>query len=1445
MKKIVFILFAVFLFFGCLSPVKKLGCCVAENVTNGDGCLLLNMSDGEFYDYTSDTVECDNPDRNLSGLCNVSLNGEYTLVPVCTDDELTECLMPDCVAMVCGDFKYTPRVAPAFGSMDDATSYTPVDTEEVEVQNFYKAQCRFLDMDTKLQRIMRNSNSMINVFRIGIGGSFDEYDQYRYLFPLTDKFCGIGESVMGGEGVDRYVNYLQPSLEPVEESTEDDCVDKENVPPQLGFSDEDLSRETIYSLIGPEGDKILYSWSPPYVDSASYAFNYYATIITELEVEYEGGEEWLSQGTDTVSGLHKNLDKEFYRKMLPIVYADDIFDPDTKRAPFECDSESMECYSGYCDTSFYSRGVLVSTEGEDVLAECIEVVDDGYHKRVVCSPLVNVNPSSEEGEPPEMRYSRVTVRPWQYVVETVSYAQKDLTEGADDPEGDCSGMGDYHRCKLRENWENMFNTEEGSFNFNEDNSYVGREYTVREIPGAIRFYEKEEKDCEDYPGSSSTSEVQCSEVETTSEFPPASSVVFFGSGKDDGRVVYNGQTIIGYIIADPSDFDDIFLVDNCGLSMENINDFPEPASCKQLDEEEYDECYLKCMNIGFCGWSGDVEGMGESCIKYCSGKLKSLPCNPQEGPYSDQLEPEDYPQPATCEELPDESSVDQEEYDECFTLCNSFCSYLSDTESACDSYCSMELPGKPCNPYTEPLAPAVNTEDFIRVEIGNPDENPEAWRSLSNAFVPLFEQKMDDIAYSDFDDGCGNLVDDSDLVLSSMPWVIAYDKGSLDFSGSHYSLFEPHYHISYGPEVLSEKNVYDFSVPPVDTLGTSSCDLRFGTTTMVYKDTVVWNYPEYFYWMVYPEYIYLIKYNPEDNAMGDCKVNSQSLLPEVRTYGWCEPCTVSTIAYQEMETTDDSYYSAYRVDLNDSTSEQLCTLNTDLDVPSYDEFTLTDLLSCRDYPVDGLSEYSGTIQQYKGENNDFEVSIVSAPRTVPEASVFKERLIEYMKSGVLPVVDLSDESNWDRNLTSTELPFEGYFEEYDFQRSFGKSGGIVTITEWVDGGSAANKDDAIIDRTTALRKRCYGCLNAVGVRADSFESFNRTLEKLMSNPMLSVQIDLIAYEYEVSEHSYESSGAENITSEVVSDLESQSRFALQEYGMPTLVVPFNVESDGTWSDEDYEILFRGVVDSKERFASAGMIGLVYAPVRSYHEGLTIPNPNPFNPGGKTIAVPSNTQGLVDVDFISAVGDPTGKLCAMENAMNNLVSSSPIAMFNKITTVESVNCTKCTSLDRITGDCDKTCDNGVECLMPSEVPSSEQGNYRCPENAIPDGVPGSCRLCNETPGTYRCVYRYSNGTKETVEYDSSQVDSELYIDVIAGIEKPDKCCVLDSATDRTYSFMKTTVASASERPVVFSESGDPYQDCGVSNPLDKISEGGFCGVEVPTENYDITCEFIPE
>jgi hypothetical protein len=81
-----------------------------------------------------------------------------------------------------------------------------------------------------------------------------------------------------------------------------------------------------------------------------------------------------------------------------------------------------------------------------------------------------------------------------------------------------------------------------------------------------------------------------------------------------------------------------------------------------------------------------------------------------------------------------------------------------------------------------------------------------------------------------------------------------------------------------------------------------------------------------------------------------------------------------------------------------------------------------------------------------------------------------------------------------------------------------------------------------------------------------------------------------------------------------------------------------------------------------------------------------------------------------------------------------------------------------------------------------------------------------------------------------------------MDVLAGLPKPQKCCIKNEAANITYTYTKKTVQSPLNKPVVFPKTGDKNVDCGFGATIeDATALSTFCNIQaVPFKDYDIKC-----
>lgn len=182
-------------------------------------------------------------------------------------------------------------------------------------------------------------------------------------------------------------------------------------------------------------------------------------------------------------------------------------------------------------------------------------------------------------------------------------------------------------------------------------------------------------------------------------------------------------------------------------------------------------------------------------------------------------------------------------------------------------------------------------------------------------------------------------------------------------------------------------------------------------------------------------------------GLGDCELD-EALVPKLQTFGWCEGCTYSTLAYQEVKTLDSWYAPiavAQKEDITDNvggsskqqnwdpicliTARQACT-------GPWSDLTGLSIENCD-------PRYS---DNYPSEETcSYELGITKWPRLAPTASYLQESSDRLLKAGVLPIIDASDDSNWKR--TSLEITDDemGAYTDAGVFDSFGPE----DIREWL------------------------------------------------------------------------------------------------------------------------------------------------------------------------------------------------------------------------------------------------------------------------------------------------------------------------------------------------------------------------------------------------------------
>lgn len=1405
---------------GCLEEIKDVGCCNKDDATDpaNPKCVIMDSITGEPVEPLR-TYQV-NGDCNVTSGCNAIIApGTEMIIPVCSNDYTVPCLNPNCTAMVCGEFSFKPKLAPGYADPEkDAEGDAPANDESAAM-NFYKAQCKFLPMDLSFKKIMKSTKSVINVFRLGAGGSFDEFDQYRYYLPMSDAFCALNlPSLASDAKVDRYMNYLQPGPATYDEEIVTNCLTDATAPPPFRY-DESLVPASPYLPLG------TYPTVVP--DSKGYKFARQMRVSKDSVWDEDSCDGIYRYNGAERKSIFKRIDTGYYKRYLASAYADMIYDVDntgTARAPFECRVDKSECYSGKCDTTFYNRGLLIKGTSEDpnddveVASECFKAKDENHREMIFCYPTrdVTINGATEA---PTFTYARVPVV-LEYLELNHQYAADTDAEILDDRDfdniDDEGNVDDDDGATIEEYWNKVANG---------DTFMSGAKSNPVYIKNAIKnmyFTIEQKKYCSNpsSPYSNENWSVYCAHIAEEPYGPPIGGTVFFGKPKTPGEINYHGSRIIGYALSRPTEFQEIYAVNRCGIS--NTPMYPNRE--KVLDES---------MSLLTCK---------KQCVASCVPGSVNVQVN-----------------------------------------CNNWCDK------------NIANPPEPCTLSTSPDK-IYETEDYIRVHLDG--INTPEWKDLMTGFATYYKDRMVAMRDAALED-CDHEFIPADAVFSAMPWVVSFsvvgktdhthtpqDAHFMDLANvapgedDHNDQLVNEYHTTnYNYKMMSgsaaqafrHRNLFDL---PMGTLrGTGACNLEWLEEEYL-NDRWFIGGSRPFYQIAYSNDIYLFKGKDGEETFGQCKVDDSTKLPVVKELGWCEPCTTSTLAYQKLSLRNKPYFPVLNMKIDLSGTEEpptsveeimstigICSIESETSYLGGWCFDHMDAITCHNEEITDMGDYSG-----------ISFGLSGTPRTIPDATIIKERLGNYMKSGILPVIDLTDASNWDLDNPDyhevsgwddfwgeDSSPPPG-FAYYDFEKLFGTMGAVVVIIDTIDGDHVPTPDEAgviagrMVERAEVIKSKCDGCMIAIRIAPEPYS--NETLREIVStilgsDPSLNNMVDIVAYNYNVN---YHFSGTEDNIPKVANSIQSFSASVLEIPGINklTMIVGLTVSnsegvSSGAWTNSEYQSMLDQIVLKQADLIRSGLIGIIFSPVRSWYGG-----------DGFVTTMPG------DITPEYALGTKDSRFCALQSAFQMMSTSPPSSVFNRVDAAEQINCTLCSSVDMAQNSCGPNpgdtypqCDDGSFCHMPNPIVGGPVGdpytaplpeNFKCPSGSVTNT---HCQLCNETGMKYSCTRTFMNSSSDVIEGLMSDVDTDMYLDIIGGIAKPNKCClgvdVVGPTGPQTYKYTYTKDSSISplNKPIVYSKAGFTDMDCGFGSTSGLGDTNSFCGQSIiPMKNYDIDCALIP-
>ncbi|MFA5108073.1 MAG: hypothetical protein WC492_00900 [Candidatus Micrarchaeia archaeon] len=158
------------------------------NCTNQDGqntCYGFSEKDETIYDTT------------------------IRVAPICANATSNPCIQNECKAMMYGEKVPSVRVSmdsKGVSAVADDTKTNTFATSTKEQQSGLVGKVvEFNKMDKKTSRLFKTGDWIANSLRLGVAGTFSDYDRSRFYLPPSDFFCARSNPTAV---VDRYTNYL-------------------------------------------------------------------------------------------------------------------------------------------------------------------------------------------------------------------------------------------------------------------------------------------------------------------------------------------------------------------------------------------------------------------------------------------------------------------------------------------------------------------------------------------------------------------------------------------------------------------------------------------------------------------------------------------------------------------------------------------------------------------------------------------------------------------------------------------------------------------------------------------------------------------------------------------------------------------------------------------------------------------------------------------------------------------------------------------------------------------------------------------------------------------------------------------------------------------------------------------------------------------------------------
>jgi hypothetical protein len=421
MKKFFFVFLVFLILFGCLynpnQNVKSVGCCnqaeldfytckkgnLVENTKdlynlidcgeyNGIACKYFNSTSEEILDANKQTIKKPNGlpinPNDCSKNCNFdqvnctnqddantcySLTNKKITYPICVNNSALDCINNNCKVFACGEKSMTAKKVIGSFEIDKLKSTYENAKSSVflgEKEGLVGKVCELRYLNASTNRLLKNKNWLVNNLRLGILGSFSDYEVAKFYFPPSDNFCIENPDAL----VDRFTNYLtkdvvltfnlntkkveriddfgfirKPPLDSNPKAPLNFC--KQNATHYYCANQPDIAFPISYQFAK---DLCFILCSKKYSDQENVYLNLLSLNVTP------------KTSLNIPSIIHYTLDFNSYYKYLNLLYPDDTssdyyrkegekgLGPEGAKV-FECISDS-DCLSSKCIKNVYFRG---------------------------------------------------------------------------------------------------------------------------------------------------------------------------------------------------------------------------------------------------------------------------------------------------------------------------------------------------------------------------------------------------------------------------------------------------------------------------------------------------------------------------------------------------------------------------------------------------------------------------------------------------------------------------------------------------------------------------------------------------------------------------------------------------------------------------------------------------------------------------------------------------------------------------------------------------------------------------------------------------------------------------------------------------------------------------------------------------------------------------------